>query len=252
MPDTTPTALEATGLRLFGQEFAAGFMSEMRDLLRLGKETPSEEEAAETAKKKAEEEATEAGKGDGEGDGKDNGDGDGKGEEAGYDDLNKGAEVDVTAFLEGISGNLQTLAKGMGELGAAHAALSADLAAARAENQELRAKVEELKTTVTAGHLALARLGDQIIDPLVKAVATRPEGVIGGMPATPNPAGAAARMGGAAPATAEFTDVDLAKAVAAGVLTNDQHVLYKFDRRFSADPKVDEQIRTNLTATLKA
>lgn len=243
MPDTTPTALEAAGFRALGAEFFAGFRSELQGILRLGKEdkeTPSEEEAEKEAENAAESKAA------------DDGESKGDGEEAGYGDLNKGAEVDVTAFLEGISGDLQALAKGMGELGAAHAALSADLAAARAENQELRAKVEELKTTVTAGHLALARLGDQIIDPLVKAVATRPEGVIGGIPATPNPAGAAARMGGAAPAGAEFTDGDLAKAVAAGVLTTDQHVLYKYERKFSTDSKVDEQIRTNLTATLKA
>ena len=254
MPDQTPVELEATGLRAIGRELAAGFadeMSKIRGILRLSKEadeTPSEE----AAEKEAE------GKADGKADDKaaETGEAKGDGEEAGYDDLNKGATVeaavDVTEFLDGMKAGLQDLIKGVADLGSKHDALVAELNTARADIQALRADNEHLKTAVTAGNLALAKLGDSIVDPLVKAVTTRPEGVPAGTPAAANPAGAAARMGTGGPAPVEYGEADLAKAVESGVVTPDQHVKYKFRRVFADDPAVDAQIRTNLNATLKA
>lgn len=253
MPDQTPAELEATGLRAIGRELAAGFadeLSKIKGILRLSKEadeTPSEEAAEKEA------EGKEADKADGKA--AETGEAKGDGEEAGYDDLNKGANVeaavDVTEFLDGMKAGLQDLIKGVADLGSKHDALVSELNTARADIQALRADNEHLKTAVTAGNLALAKLGDSIVDPLVKAVVTRPEGVPAGTPAA-NPAGAAARMGTAGPAPVEYGEADLAKAVEAGVVTPDQHVKYKFRRVFSDDPATDAQIRTNLNATLKA
>jgi hypothetical protein len=268
MPDITPTELERSGLALIGRELGAGLKQGLGDMLGLLKLGKAEDKTEDMAKNKdgddADDKAKSGDKGDEgkempevekeEGDAKSDEDMEKPGSEAGYDDLEKGADgqayVDATELVANLTASLQALAKSVTDASAANAA---DIAVVRAELQAVRAENAALQTLVGAGHLALAKLGESIVDPLVKSMTTRPAGVPAGTSLQSSPAAAAARMGTEGKsAPAAFSDEDLRKGVEQGVLSPDAAVKFKFNGVFSADAATDAAIREALNKSLKA
>lgn len=264
MPDITPTELERSGLALIGRELGAGLkqgLGDMLGLLKLGK-------TEDMAKNKDGDDADDKAKSDDkgaegkempdvekeEGEAKSDEDMEKPGSEAGYDDLEKGADgqayVDATELVANLTASLQALTKSVTDASVANAA---EIAVVRAELQAVRAENAALQTLVGAGHLALAKLGESIVDPLVKSMTTRPAGVPAGTSLQSSPAAAAARMGTEGKsAPAAFSDEDLRKGVEQGVLSPDAAVKFKFNGVFSADAATDAAIREALNKSLKA
>jgi hypothetical protein len=255
MPDITPTDLESSGLRAIGRELAAGFKDGLNGIygaLSLSRSEPEmKDPEGEAAKKKDEPEAEEApAKADADAEGKAESDK----TEAGYDDLDKALDtegaIDVTDLVNRVNDGLQDFAKSMQALTAMQASLGAEIAGVRADLEATRAENAALKTMIGASHLALAKLSESIVDPLMKSITERPSGVSAGMAAT-SPGAAAARLGNNdAPALVAYSDEDLAKAVEAGAIDANASITYKFRKVFSTDPSVDAAIRRTLNATL--